>query len=499
MIADETRGFDRVAGGYNGPLYAEISPKTFPVLVREGSRLSQLRFRHGDAALDAEALRALHARERLVDRTEAVMGDGVAVSIDLSGGAGCMAVRGADGIVGYRAKRHTAVIEVERRAAYEVADFWEPIAARADRSLILDPDEFYILASTEAVQVPPDYAAEMVPFDPLVGEFRVHYAGFFDPGFGYAGAGGLGSRAVLEVRSREVPFILEHGQIVGRLVYEKMLARPDQLYGARHRLELSGAGPQIVEALPRLSVANLFCDAIGCGRRELLFGDHYSAEIVVFRPQRFFCGIGSRTAFLRMRMTTQRGEAKRMRGHSFAALTCLPSLPLGGVASRSPRSPAIDRPGGDYASAPVPNGDPAVCASRCERDKNLPAWSFSYPSASGAPAMCWLKREVVPRTRSSCCVSGVRGAGVIEPQARRHRIFDRSRLAAITGLSKPRPIQRGKACADACQAETRCRAWTYRRPGYGVSRAALLSEGRHQAAAPSAVLHFRRGAVRCQD
>jgi dCTP deaminase len=236
VIADETRGFDRVAGGYHGPLYAEISPKTFPVLVREGSRLSQLRLRRGEAALSAEALRALHARERLVDRAEAVMGDGIAVSIDLAGprpnpppqaGEGM-----AGGIVGYRAKRHTAVIEVERRDTYDVADFWEPIAARADKSLILDPDEFYILASNEAVQVPPDYAAEMVPFDPLVGEFRVHYAGFFDPGFGYAGAGGLGSRAVLEVRSREVPFILEHGQIVGRLVYEKMLARPDQLYGS---------------------------------------------------------------------------------------------------------------------------------------------------------------------------------------------------------------------------------------------------------------------------
>jgi dCTP deaminase len=223
VIADETRGFDRVAGGYHGPLYAEISPKTFPILVREGSRLSQMRLHWGDAALSAEALRQLHARERLVDRAEAVMGDGIAVSIDLSGQQG--------GIVGYRAKRHTAVIDVERRAAYEVADFWEPIPARADKSLILDPDEFYILASNEAVQVPPDYAAEMVPFDPLVGEFRVHYAGFFDPGFGYAGAGGLGSRAVLEVRSREVPFILEHGQVVGRLVFEKMLARPDQLYG----------------------------------------------------------------------------------------------------------------------------------------------------------------------------------------------------------------------------------------------------------------------------
>jgi dCTP deaminase len=231
VIADETRGFDRVEAGYNGPLYAEISPKTFPILVREGTRLSQLRLRRGDALLNAEALRALHARERLVDRAEAVMGDGIAVSIDLSGSAPEGQSNGP-GIVGYRAKRHTAVIEVDQRDAYEVADFWEPIATRGDRSLILDPDEFYILASTEAVQVPPDYAAEMVPFDPLVGEFRVHYAGFFDPGFGYAGAGGFGSRAVLEVRSREVPFILEHGQIVGRLVYERMLARPDQLYGS---------------------------------------------------------------------------------------------------------------------------------------------------------------------------------------------------------------------------------------------------------------------------
>jgi dCTP deaminase len=233
VIADETRGFDRVAPGYSGPLYAEISPKTFPVLVREGTRLSQLRLRRGDAALSADALRALHAGERLVDRGEAVMGDGIAVSIDLSGQtANGKGANGFGAIVGYRAKRHTAVIEVDQRDAYDVADFWEPIPARADKSLILDPDEFYILASNEAVQVPPDYAAEMVPFDPLVGEFRVHYAGFFDPGFGYAGSGGTGSRAVLEVRSREVPFILEHGQIVGRLVYEKMMARPDQLYGS---------------------------------------------------------------------------------------------------------------------------------------------------------------------------------------------------------------------------------------------------------------------------
>src|SRR6187401_613141 len=226
VIADETRGFDRVEAGYHGPLYAEISPRTFPVLVREGSRLSQIRFRHGHALLAAQALRDLHARERLVDSDKADVSEGVAVGVDLSG-------LGPNGLVGYRAKRHTGLIDVERRGGYAVLDFWEPMQARPDKSLILDPNEFYILASKEAVQVPPDYAAEMVPFNPLVGEFRVHYAGFFDPGFGYAGAGGQGSRAVLEVRSREVPFILEHGQIVGRLVYEKMLARPASMYGQR--------------------------------------------------------------------------------------------------------------------------------------------------------------------------------------------------------------------------------------------------------------------------
>jgi len=224
VIVDETRGFDRIGAGYHGPLYAEISPRTFPVLVREGSRLSQIRFRRGHALLDAGSLRDLHARERLVDSDDADVSEGVAVSVDLSG-------LGPGGLVGYRAKRHTGLIDVERRGGYAVLDFWEPMQARPDKSLILDPNEFYILASKEAVQVPPAYAAEMVPFDPLVGEFRVHYAGFFDPGFGYAGAGGKGARAVLEVRSREVPFILEHGQIVGRLVYEKMLAKPEKLYG----------------------------------------------------------------------------------------------------------------------------------------------------------------------------------------------------------------------------------------------------------------------------
>jgi len=235
VIADGTRRFDMIAAGYHGPLYAEISPKTFPVLVRQGSRLSQIRFRTGEPLLDHDELEDLHAHERLVDCDDADLAGGVALSIDLSG-------EGSGGFVGYRAKRHTGVVDIDRRGGYAVDDFWEPIKARPDGSLVLDPGEFYILASKEAVQVPPDYAAEMVPFDPLVGEFRVHYAGFFDPGFGYAGAGGKGSRAVLEVRSREVPFILEHGQIVGRLVYERMLAEPDTLYGTRIASNYQGQG-----------------------------------------------------------------------------------------------------------------------------------------------------------------------------------------------------------------------------------------------------------------
>ena len=145
-------------------------------------------------------------------------------SVDLGGFGG--------GLVGYRAKRHTGLIDVDVVGHYDVHDFWEPIVLRGRKALVLDPGEFYILASKEAVHVPADHAAEMTPFDPLMGEFRVHYAGFFDPGFGAFEAGGQGARAVLEVRSRDVPFILEDSQDVGRLVYERLSERPRTLYGA---------------------------------------------------------------------------------------------------------------------------------------------------------------------------------------------------------------------------------------------------------------------------
>ena len=223
VITDQARAFDKMAEGYSGPMFLEISPRTFPILVRTGSRLSQIRFRRGSMLLNDEALAKVHLEEVLASGTPRFV-DGLALSIDLKGDR--------NGLVGYRAKRYTGVIDVDRIAANDVADFWEPIFRRDRAEIVLDPAQFYILVSAESVHVPALYAAEMVPFDPLVGEFRVHYAGFFDPGFGHGPAGGHGSRAVLEVRSHEVPFILEHGQTVGRLVYEKMAAAPDALYGA---------------------------------------------------------------------------------------------------------------------------------------------------------------------------------------------------------------------------------------------------------------------------
>lgn len=225
VMTDRGQEFDKIAPGYDGPLYMEVSPRTFPIVARTGSRLAQVRFRTGNALLSGAELHALHGAESLVAaEAPSISGGGIALSIDLEGDS--------SGLIGYRGKHHTGLVDVDRRGAHAVLDFWEPIHRHGGPGeLILDPDEFYILVSREAVHVPPLYAAEMTPFDPLVGEFRVHYAGFFDPGFGHSSAGGTGSRAVLEVRSHEVPFILEHGQIVGRLVYEHMLSRPNALYG----------------------------------------------------------------------------------------------------------------------------------------------------------------------------------------------------------------------------------------------------------------------------
>ncbi len=232
VITDEGVEFDRVAPGYSGPLYAEICPRSFSVLVRPGMRLNQIRFRCGQAVLTDAELLDLHARGGLVSG-EAVISEGLAFSVDLRPASG--------DLLGYRAKPHSGVVDLDRIGHYDPADFWEPLQANGG-PLILDPGAFYILVSREAVHIPPDHAAEMAPYLAMVGEFRVHYAGFFDPGFGHAAAGGAGARGVLEVRCHEAPFALEHGQIVGRLVYERMLEIPDTLYGAGIASNYQGQG-----------------------------------------------------------------------------------------------------------------------------------------------------------------------------------------------------------------------------------------------------------------
>jgi dCTP deaminase len=231
LIADQATLFDQVEEGYEGHLYIEVAPRSFSVVVRTGTRLNQLRFRR----TRGENPRPITIADWKSLLTDGQIADSNAMSertgflpftIDLKG-------TGADdALIGWRAKKHARRIDLDRRD-YDPLDFWEPIRFHKESSLILDPDEFYILVTKEAIAVPPEFAAEMLPYDTRAGEFRVHYAGFFDPGFGWdlqtrrAGS----SRGVLEVRSHEVPFLLEHGQTVGWLRYERMAERPDALYG----------------------------------------------------------------------------------------------------------------------------------------------------------------------------------------------------------------------------------------------------------------------------
>lgn len=232
LICDGGTEFDRVPAGYSGPLYAEICPRSFSVLARRGQRLNQIRFRRGQSVLGDGELLALHRRVGLVPG-EAHIDAGLGFSVDLA--------PGPDGLVGWRAKPHAGLIDLDRIGVYAPEDFWEPIRT-GERRIILDPGAFYILMSREAVHIPPDCAAEMAPYIAMVGEFRVHYAGFFDPGFGHADAGGTGARGVLEVRCHEAPFVLEHGQIAGRLVYERMAAAPHVLYGSGAGSNYQGQG-----------------------------------------------------------------------------------------------------------------------------------------------------------------------------------------------------------------------------------------------------------------
>ncbi len=227
LITDYGTEFDRVREQYKGMLYAEVSPRTFSVLVRKGSRLSQIRIRRGNPPSSNKVMWDLQQEFQVVssDLSADDIRNGVPVSVDVLGDK-------SGGLIGYKAKNHAGLVDIDKVQHYEVLDYWEPVYAPRRGGLVLDPQDFYILASKEAVKIPSTHAAEMIAYDTLVGEFRVHYAGFFDPGFGDPSAGGEGSRAVLEVRSYEVPFVIEHGQVVGRLAYERLTAIPDQLYGA---------------------------------------------------------------------------------------------------------------------------------------------------------------------------------------------------------------------------------------------------------------------------
>jgi dCTP deaminase len=229
LVTDFGTRFDHVASSYKGKLYLEIIPQTFSIVVSQGTRLSQLRFWRGNPLPSDTKLTQLQEAEPLVytsldEPVDAVIAKGLWLSVDLSGLNGSK-------IVGYRAKRHTPVVNLSQVDFYDAAEFWDPIHADDGRYIILDPDEFYILVSRERIRIPPGFAAEMTGYEPALGEFRVHYAGFFDPGFGYGPPGLRGTPAVLEVRSHQVPYVLEDGQRVARLIFERLQSVPDRLYG----------------------------------------------------------------------------------------------------------------------------------------------------------------------------------------------------------------------------------------------------------------------------
>ncbi len=251
LITDYGTEFDRVREGYNGPLYAEVSPRTFSVLVRKGSRLNQIRIRRGNPPSSDVAMRRLQEEHQVVASISGNdIRDGVPVTVDVQGDR-------SGGLIGYKARSHAGLIDIDKLRHYDVLDYWEPVHAPRRGGLVLDPADFYILASREAVKVPPTHAAEMIAYDTLVGEFRVHYAGFFDPGFGHPDAGGEGSRAVLEVRSFGIPFVIEHGQVVGRLAYEPLIAPPARLYGSTANSSYQRQGIALSKHFKALPAAGL--------------------------------------------------------------------------------------------------------------------------------------------------------------------------------------------------------------------------------------------------
>jgi dCTP deaminase len=237
LICDYGTEFERVPLGYRGKLYAEVVPRTFTVIASEGIKLNQLRFVKGDAPSTDKELKKLDDKEKLVyssstnehraetyELAEPQIDNGLKFSINLRGNKD-------NTVIGYRAKKNAPAVDLHKVNFYDLEDFWDVIIAPKSNNIILSPDDFHILISKEKVRIPPAYAAEMVAYDPSIGEFRIHYAGFFDPGFGYGSNDIKGTSAVLEVRSHEVPFLVEDGQVVGRLIYERLLAPSDKVYG----------------------------------------------------------------------------------------------------------------------------------------------------------------------------------------------------------------------------------------------------------------------------
>jgi dCTP deaminase len=230
LITDGGEEFEKVPRGYRGKLYVEIVSRTFPIAVTSGMRLNQLRFIRGKERVSDKMLTSLDRQEGLVynddeeTASRANIQQGLWIRLDLRGD-------NDNEIVAFKAKRNAPVIHLNKVAFYDPEDFWEPIYGRANKGAILDPGDFYLLASKEKIRVPPSFAAEMVPFDPTIGEFRIHYAGFFDPGFGYGSSDIRGTKAVLEVRAHEVPILMEDNQKVGRLIYSELMEVPKKIYG----------------------------------------------------------------------------------------------------------------------------------------------------------------------------------------------------------------------------------------------------------------------------
>lgn len=234
IITDKNPRFDEIKDGYKGGLFLEIMPRSFTVKVKAGQSLVQLRLRRGNCLVGDAQLKRLNTdtgilydgKDKVSNANGNIISNGIFMSVDLKGDK--------SGIIGYKSKKNSHVVDLSNKDHYNIEDFWEPIYNNGKNTLILEPEEFYILASKEKIRIPGGYASEMLPFEAGSGELRTHYAGFFDPGFGYGKRGEVrGTQAVLEVRAHDVPFMIAHGQTLFKLFFEKMSKTPKNVYGPK--------------------------------------------------------------------------------------------------------------------------------------------------------------------------------------------------------------------------------------------------------------------------